>query len=298
MIKLLPAEQAVVFEYIHSICGIALDASKTYLVEGRLSSLAERYGCVSFHQLMARAHADPSRGVERAIIDAITTNETLFFRDGAPFDLLRHKLIPELVDRHNRTSSSRIRIWSAACSTGQELYSIAILLKELLGDPERYGVQLLGTDISDEAVARASKGLFGLVEISRGLSEEMRTKFFTARSGGWQIRDEIRAMATFRKLNLLQDFSVLGRFDVIFCRNVAIYFNDADRRSLFQRLGRALEPGGCLVIGSMESLTGIAPQFESKRHLRSVYYQSSSFHASRPAIGANPPKLNAFRPGV
>jgi len=276
MIRLLPAERPLMYQYIHSVCGIALDDSKTYLVEGRLDSLATRTGCTTFSQLLARARSDSSRALERSIIDAITTNETLFFRDGAPFDLLRHKIIPELIDRRARTGSARIRIWSAACSTGQELYSIAILLKELLGDPDRYGVQLLGADISDEAVARASKGLFGAVEIARGLSEEIRDRFFIVRPGGWQICDEIRAMASFKKLNLLQDFSALGRFDVIFCRNVAIYFNDADRRALFGRMERSLEPGGCLVVGAMESLSGIAPQFESKRHLRSVFYQVKS----------------------
>jgi chemotaxis protein methyltransferase CheR len=273
VIKLLPEERPAMYQYIHSICGISLDDTKTYLVEGRLGALADRSGCSSFSQFVGRARSDSSRALERSIIDAITTNETLFFRDTSPFDLLRHKIIPELIDRRARTGSARIRIWSAACSTGQELYSIAIILKELLGDPDRYGAQLFGTDISDEAVARASKGLFSAVEIARGLGEDMRTKYFVERPGGWQIRDEVRGMATFRKLNLLQDFSSLGKFDVIFCRNVAIYFNDADRRALFGRLERSLEPGGSLVIGSMESLSGVAPQFESKRHLRSVFYQ-------------------------
>jgi chemotaxis protein methyltransferase CheR len=279
MIRLLPEERPMVYQYIHALCGIALDDSKTYLVEGRLGGLATQAGCASFSQFLMRAKSDTSRAIERNIIDAITTNETLFFRDGAPFDLLRYKIIPELIDRRARTGSARIRIWSAACSTGQELYSIAILLKELTGDPYRYGVQLVGTDISDQAVARASQGLFSAVEISRGLSEEMRNRYFAARPGGWQIRDELRAMASFKKINLMQDFSGLGKFDIIFCRNVAIYFNDAGRRTLFGRMERALEPGGCLVIGSMESLTGVAPQFDSKRHLRSVYYQVKSLTA-------------------
>jgi chemotaxis protein methyltransferase CheR len=273
MIHLTPEERPGVYRYIHTVCGIALDESKSYLVEGRLGSLVERCGCASFSQLCERAKSDATRALERCIIDAITTNETLFFRDTTPFDLLRHKTIPELIDRRARTGSARIRIWSAACSTGQELYSIAILLKELLGDPERFGVQLFGTDISDDALARASKGLFSSVEIERGLSPETRDRYFHPKPGGWQIRDEIRALATFRKLNLLQDFSALGRFDVVFCRNVAIYFNDADKRSLFARIERSLEPGGCLVVGSMESLLSVAPQFESKRHLRAIYYQ-------------------------
>jgi chemotaxis protein methyltransferase CheR len=151
-------------------------------------------------------------------------------------------------------------------------YSIAILLKELLGDPDRYGIRLLGTDISDDAVARASRGRFSPVEISRGLTEAQRDRYFVPVDSWWQIRDEIRAMACFQKLNLMADFSALGRFDVIFCRNVAIYFTDRDRISLFGRMERALEPDGYLVIGAMESLNGICPQFESKRFLRSVFY--------------------------
>ena len=129
----------------------------------------EETGCGSFSGLLQRAKSEPSRALQRRIIDAITTNETLFFRDTTPFDLLRHKIVPELIDRRARTGSARIRIWSAACSTGQEIYSIAILLKELLGDPERYGVRLLGTDISDDAVARASRGWYNPTEIARGL---------------------------------------------------------------------------------------------------------------------------------
>jgi len=273
VIRLLPEEHRSVAEYIYAICAVSLDQSKSYLIEGRLSRLVEDSGCGSFACLVQRARSEPSRALQRRIIDAITTNETLFFRDTAPFDLLRHKVLPDLIDRRARTGSSRIRIWSAACSTGQEIYSIAILLKELLGDPDRYGVRLVGTDISDDAIARASRGWYNTTEIVRGLSEPLRDKYFVRARDGWQIRDEIRAMASFKHMNLMGDLSPLGKFDVIFCRNVAIYFTEADKISLFRRIERALEPGGYLVIGAMESLSGICPQFESKRHLRSVYYQ-------------------------
>jgi chemotaxis protein methyltransferase CheR len=273
VIRLQPEEQKYLAEYVYSLCSVALDESKGYLIEGRLACLVEETGCGSYQGLLMRAKSDPSRALDRRIIDAITTNETSFFRDTAPFDLLRHKIIPDLVDRRARRGASAIRIWSAACSTGQELYSIAILLKELLGDPDRYGVRLVGTDISDGAVARASRGRFSPIEISRGLTEAQRTKYFIPFDGEWQIRDEIRAMASFKRMNLMTDFSALGRFDVILCRNVAIYFNERDRISLFGRMERALEPDGYLVIGAMESLNGTSPQFESKRHLRSVYYQ-------------------------
>ncbi len=273
MIKLLPEEQKILAQYVYTLCGITLDESKGYLIESRLANLVETTGCGSYSGLVLRSRSDSSRALERRIVDAITTNETSFFRDTSPFDLLRHKIIPDLIDRRARTGSSRIRIWSAACSTGQELYSIAILLKELLGDPDRYGVRLMGTDISDDAVARASRGIFSPIEISRGLTDAQRTKYFTPAASGFQIRDEIRGMASFRKMNLFADLSALGKFDVIFCRNVAIYFTERDRIGLFGRIERALDADGYLIVGAMESLNGICPQFESKRHLRSVYYQ-------------------------
>lgn len=276
MIKLLPEEHKNLAQYVYSLCAISLDESKGYLIEGRLARLVEESGCTSFSGLVQRAKSDSTHALNRRIVDAITTNETYFFRDTSPFELLRHKIIPELIDRRARTGAAKIRIWSAACSTGQELYSIAILLKELLGDPDRYGIRLMGTDISDDAVARASRGIFSANEISRGLTEAQRTRYFVPHAAGWQIRDEIRALASFQKLNLMADFGSLGRFDVIFCRNVAIYFTERDRIALFGRMERALEPHGYLVIGAMESLNGTSPQFESKRHLRSVYYQLKS----------------------
>ena len=273
MIKLLPEEQTALAAYIYSICAIALDQSKTYLMEGRLGRLVEEAGCESFTGLIEKARREASRTIERRIIDAITTNETLFFRDTTPFDLLRHKIVPEVMDRRSKTGASRMRIWSAACSTGQEIYSIAILLKDLLGDPDRYGVRLLGTDISDSAVARASRGVYNATEIARGLPDALRDKHFARTRDGWQIRDEIRGLVSFRHQNLMADFSGLGKFDVIFCRNVAIYFSETDKIALFRRIERVLEPNGYLVIGAMESLNGLCPQYEPKRHLRSVYYQ-------------------------
>jgi chemotaxis protein methyltransferase CheR len=273
MIKLLPEEHKLLAQYIYSVCAVALDQSKAYLMEGRLGRLVEETGCTSYARLVERARAEANRSLERRIVDAITTNETLFFRDTAPFEILRHKIVPELVDRRKRTGGPQIRIWSAACSTGQEIFSIAILLKELLGDPDRYGVRLLGTDISDQAVARASRGVYNDTEIARGLSQPQRDKYFARTRDGWQILDEIRAMASFKHQNLMADLSSLGKFDVIFCRNVAIYFSEADKVTLFRRIERALEPGGYLLIGAMESLNGLCPQFEPKRHLRSVYYQ-------------------------
>lgn len=274
MIKLLPEEQKALTQYIYTISSISLDDSKGYLIEGRLGTLIQDLGYGSYSELLYRAQSEAGGAIRRRIIDAITTGETLFFRDAAPFEMLRNKVLPELIDRRSRSGSrGPIRIWSAACSTGQEVYSIGIILKETLGPSPRFDVRLLGTDISDEALARASRGAYSPLEVSRGLSHETLSRYFTRTGDKWQVRDEIRAMASFRNLNLMQDFSFLGRFDIIFCRNVAIYFTDRDRTSLFSRLERALERDGYLVVGAMESLSTVCPQLEPKRHLRSVYYQ-------------------------
>jgi len=269
-------EIKVLSQYIHSLSGISLDAGKAYLFESRLGPLLRETGLSSYSELYFKAKSDLTKSLARRIIDAISTGETSFFRDTSPFELLRHKIIPDLIDA--RTLSGRpgpipIRIWSAACSTGQEIYSVAIVLKELLGDTSRYAVRLLATDISDQAVAQASRGSFNAVEIERGLPKDKLARYFIPEGNQWKIRDEIRAMATFRTLNLMEDFRGLGTFDIVLCRNVAIYFNEDDRKSLFNRIGTVMEKDGYLIIGSTESLTGICTQYESKRYLRSVYYQ-------------------------
>lgn len=269
-------ELQAISKYVYDVSGIVIDESKAYLIETRLRSVAQALGCGSFGELHKKAVGDATTAVKEKIIDAISTNETLFFRDGAPFDLLRHKLIPELIDRRSAGSGVSlpvpIRIWSCACSTGQEVYSIAIVLKELLMDLRRYQIKLLGTDISDRAVQQASYGAYNRFEIERGLPEKTLRQYFVCKDGMWKIKDEIRAMVQFKKLNLFSSFLPLGTFDIIFCRNVAIYFTPQDRKRLFDRLADSLDAGGALIIGSSESLTGVSSRFVPQRHLRSVFY--------------------------
>jgi chemotaxis protein methyltransferase CheR len=289
VIKLQPEEHKAIAQYIYAICAIVLDHSKGYLIEGRLASLVAELGCRSYGDLLFRAQSDKTGSIRRRIIDAITTGETLFFRDSAPFEMLRHKLLPDLIDRRSRGGGRiPIRIWSAACSTGQEIYSIAIVIKELLGDLDRYDVRLVGTDISDQALARASRAHYSALEISRGMDAHTLSRHFDRAGDQWKIRDELRAMASFRILNLMQDFSSLGRFDIVFCRNVAIYFSDADRIALFGRLERSLDRDGALVVGAMESLAAVCPRLEPKRHMRSVYYQVRTAVAAAGAPDAAP----------
>jgi len=276
MIKITPAEIKLVSQYIQEISGIYLDQSKAYLFETRLNSVAEKNGCKTYQELHAKAKKDPSKNIERAIVDAITTNETLFFRDRGPFELLQHKILPEIIDARSGKSALKpqIRIWSAAASTGQELYSIAIVINELLhGNTSGYNITLLGTDISDAAIGQASYGKYNRFEIERGLDKRYLQKYFTLFGDSWKIKDEIRAMVNFRKLNLMQSFSTLGKFDIIFCRNVAIYFTLDDRKKLFNKIADNLADDGFLIIGSTESLSGVCPRFIPKRHLRSIFYQ-------------------------
>lgn len=268
-------ELGVWIRYVHEITGIALDETKGYLIETRLGTMLRETGASTFSELYYKAKSDLGGALRRRIVDAITTNETSFFRDTTPFELLQHKLIPDLVDR--RTPAGRkpvpIRIWSAACSTGQEAYSTAIVLKELLGDLSTYDIRIVGTDISDRAVALASRGCFSRFELDRGMPPDRLARHFVADDGQWRIRDDLRALVTFRTMNLLQPFAFPAPFDLVLCRNVAIYFNEADRTRLFRNIGQAMARDGALVIGATESIAGLCPEFEPRRYLRSVFYQ-------------------------
>lgn len=276
MLKITPSELNTIAKYIKDISGIHLDQSKTYLFETRLSSIATESGCSSYQELYQAAKRDSSKKIERKIVDAITTNETLFFRDKGPFELLQHKIIPEIIDRRAPKSQilkTNLKIWSAASSTGQELYSIAMIIKELIDDLSRYNINLLGTDISDNAVSQASYGKYNKFEVERGLDRRVLQKYFTLFGDSWKVKDELRSMVNFRKFNLMMPFTALGKFDIIFCRNVAIYFTPQDRKKLFDKIANSLADDGYLIIGSTESLTGVSTRFVPKRHLRSIFYQ-------------------------
>ncbi|MGD8833372.1 MAG: protein-glutamate O-methyltransferase CheR [Desulfobacteraceae bacterium] len=272
-VKISSDEIQLLSKYIYALSGIHIEASKAYLLETRLGRLLETEQCTSYGEFYHKAKADTSKTLEKKILDAITTNETLFFRDASPFELLKHKILPEVIDRKSSAAlKSPIRIWSAACSTGQEVYSIAIVLKELLGNTQ-LDVKLTGTDLSNAAIKQASYGSYNKFEIERGLPRERLQRYFTADGANWKVKDQIRVMASFRKFNLMHPFNALGKFDIIFCRNVAIYFTLEDRKKLFQKLASVLEPDGYLIIGSTESLTGVCPRFVPKRHLKSLFYQ-------------------------
>jgi chemotaxis protein methyltransferase CheR len=277
VIRLESNEFSLWSSYIYSATRISLDPSKGYLVETRLSSLMRETGSRSYRELLDKVQADATGALKRKVIGAITTNETSFFRDTSPFELLRQKILPDLIDarakQFGRAKPLTLRIWSAACSTGQEVYSTAIVCKETLGDLSKYDVRILGTDISDKVVAQASYGKYTRLELDRGLTPDKLNTYFRADGPDFRVSDPIRAVTSFRSLNLLEPLAFSAKFDIVFCRNVAIYFSETDRRLLFDSISRVMAPDGYLIIGSTESLTGISLRLDPKRYLRSIYYQ-------------------------
>lgn len=251
--------------------GIALDASKRYLLEGRLSGLVQELGLQSFAALHARA-VKPDREVQRRIIDAISTQETSFFRDPKAFDLLRHKLIPDLLGEDVRAPVS---IWSAASSTGQEAYTLCIVLKELLSDLSACRVRILGTDISESAVNAANRGEFSALEVKRGLDERRIGAAFTKSGERFRVRDELRALCRFQRDNLLAP-ATQGPFDLILCRNVLIYFSGEDKARVVRQLVSRLKPGGALLVGATESLLEVARDLQRREFHGASYYVRSS----------------------
>ncbi|MCG8563481.1 MAG: protein-glutamate O-methyltransferase CheR [Desulfobacterales bacterium] len=287
-IAITPEEFKNFAQYILDISGIALDFGKEYLLETRLTPLLSELGCTSYQELLQRARLDMKKDLENKIIDAISTNETYFFRDKAPFQLLQHKIIPDLIDRRMpRTPGLKptLRLWSAANSTGQEIYSIAMTLREMGVMPEKYNIKLFGTDISDAAIAQASYGVYNKFEVARGLEPARLNKYFDPEGDNYRIKDEIRAMAQFKKMNLMKPFVGMGKFDIVLCRNVMIYFSSEDRKRIYQNIAKVMEPDGYLIIGSTESLINDTDMFASHKYLNSVFYQLKSYQ--------DPPKCPA-----
>lgn len=259
---------------VDELCGIELNESKSYLIESRLRRLLVDTQSNNFAEFARNVRSDVTGRLKTSVIDAITTNETLFFRDNSPFKALQHKAIPESIDARSRTAfPKKLRIWSAACSTGQEPYSIAMILRDLIPDIDSWDVNILATDISPDAIAKASTGIYAAHEMDRGLDPMQRSKFFTPIGNTWRVRDEIRAMVSFQPRNLLQPFLGIGPFDIVFCRNVAIYFKREVRNELFRRIAHVLTPTGYLFVGSSETLSDVGPNFAPEHHCGSVFYQ-------------------------
>jgi chemotaxis protein methyltransferase CheR len=247
--------------------GLDLSSDKQYLVESRLIPLARRAGLSGIAELVQKIKGG-SGPLTAEVVEAMTTNETFFFRDKIPFDHLREAVLPALIQA--RASRRSLRIWCAAASTGQEPYSIAMCVKEFAG-LAGWRVEILATDLSQAVLEKSKAGIFSQFEVQRGLPIQMLVKYFTQTGELWQLNADIRAMVQHRQLNLLQDFSNLGSFDVIFCRNVLIYFDQDTKVGIFDRLVKLIEPDGVLALGAAESVVGISDAFKPYPERRGLY---------------------------
>ncbi len=256
-------------EHVRFQTGINLDVSKRYLLESRLSPVLRKFSMNSYVDLLKNISIDSSLE-NQALISAITTNETYFFRDEHPFDLLKNKLLPDLLGRGKNTV---MNIASAACSSGQEAYSIAMVLKEILFDLAEFKIQIKAFDISDDIVTTARKGEYSRFEVRRGLSDEEIHCYFNCINGRYKVNPELRSIVSFSKQNLLKPTKYLGKFDIIFCRNVVNYFEEKDRAVVFDNLASMLLPQGVLVIGAAEFLSNENGHFVKKSDNGSVYYE-------------------------
>lgn len=264
--------------YIEGNCGISLSADKKYLIETRLSSLLAESGATTFAEFYSKIGTAPGVKLRAQIIDAMTTNETLWFRDGSPWIALRDHILPEMEQK--ASAGSRLRIWSAACSTGQEPYSMAMLIDEYASlATHRLSatqVDITATDISNSALFIAQRGVYDRISMNRGFTGEwagFKTKYFTPSGAVSTISPQIKSRVSFRQFNLQGSLSPLGRFDVVFLRNVAIYFSEAFKKDLFNRIANVLNPGGLLVLGSAETTHGYSERFKTASMGRAIAYR-------------------------
>lgn len=249
-----------------------LGENKHYLISSRLRSLLAENTIHSVGELIKHLESGRKPGLRERIIDAMTTNETLWFRDTQPYETLKNLILPELSQQRAR----QIRIWSAACSSGQEPYSISMTVQEyLLSKPGSLpgGVQIIATDISSSMLNEANAGIYDSVSLARGLSLPRQRQFFHAKGDKWEINNEIKGRVTFKEWNLMKPYAALGKFDVIFCRNVLIYFSSELKTDIFNRMAQALNPKGYLMLGASESMVGYNDAFDMVRHASGVVYQ-------------------------
>jgi chemotaxis protein methyltransferase CheR len=274
-VELAPHTFRELTQLIRAETGIVLGPEKTYLVRHRLEPLVRSEGLAGFIDLVRQLRLHPGAALRDAVIDAITVKETQFFRDPSFFDVLLEHVLPACAA--GKGDGGRVRIWSAAASTGQEAYSVAMLVRELRaakpGALDESRVSILASDISPAAIRSATTGLYDRSEVGRGLSAARLQRHFHQHGVAWHVEDSLRRMVQFRTFNLLHASAEIGGFDLILCRNVLIYFDEAARRQVSRALFTALRDGGCLALGSAESLYGMEEQFETIMHGKSILYR-------------------------
>ncbi|WP_262690898.1 CheR family methyltransferase [Kordiimonas aestuarii] len=264
------------FEFLASMLkersGLMLTPDKVYLLESRLTPLARKRGLDTLDALVQKLRMTREDGLIRDVTEAMTTNESFFFRDNTPFDLFKNHVLPAM--EKNRGTQKRLRIWCAAASTGQEPYSLAILLRENWIKWQNWNIEIVGTDICTQVLEKAKAGTYSQFEVQRGLPIQMLIKYFKQEGDMWRLSDDIRKMVTFRPFNLLSNFIGMGTVDVIYCRNVLIYFDQQTKKDVLERMRKCLASDGTLFLGAAETVLGITDSFRPVRGQRGMYVPS------------------------
>lgn len=261
------------YDYLRALLrersGLSLSSEKQYLVESRLLPIARKAGFSGLAELVTKLKEPSAGALTIDVVEAMTTNESFFFRDKIPFEHFRDWIMPALLK--SRAGSKRIRIWCAAAAAGQEPYSLAMSLREMAAQVAGWRIEILATDLSGEILERAKSGVYTQFEAQRGLPIQMLLKYFTQVGDRWQVNADVREMVQFRTLNLLNDVSSLGKFDVIFCRNVLIYFDQETKIGTFERLSRVTAPDGYLLLGAAETVVGLTDLYKPVPDKRGLY---------------------------
>jgi chemotaxis protein methyltransferase CheR len=274
------------YDYLRALLqersGLVLSADKQYLVESRLLPVARQAGMNGLGELVLKLKSAPDAALAGAVVEAMTTNETYFFRDKLPFEHVRALILPALLTA--RARHKRIRIWCAGAASGQEPYSLAMMLRDLQPALVGWRIEILATDISAAVLEKAKAGLYSHFEVQRGLPIQLLVKYFSKAGELWQIAPEIRAMVTFQRFNLLNDFAALGAFDVVFCRNVLIYFDQDTKIGVLNRLARSVPADGYLMLGAAETVIGLTDAFRPRIDQRGLYVPSAAKTVSSPPL--------------
>ena len=264
-----PQEFDFVAKLVRKECGLVLSVDKAYLVESRLAPIARKQGCGTADAFVRELMKDTRPDRVREVVEAMVTNETFFFRDKKPFDQFKDYVLPALLKA--RAARKQIRIWCAASSTGQEPYSIAMLCKEAAAQLAGWRIEILATDVSNEVLRIAKEGVYSQFEVQRGLPIQLLVKYFIQQGDKWQLKPEIRSMVTYRPFNLLTDPASLGSFDVVFCRNVLIYFDTDTKTRILDGVAKVLAADGHLYLGGAETVLGISSRFQPVPAQRGLY---------------------------
>lgn len=285
------------FEYLRAFLkkqsGLMLGEDKRYLLDSRLGPVARDFGHANLSEMVEALRRPGSAKLAERITEAMTINESFFFRDTKPFEQFRDIMLPQLLKA--RAPQRRLRIWSAAASTGQEAYSLAIDLKERQTSLAGWSVEIVGTDISNEALDRARNGVYTQFEVQRGMPTGLLMKYFQQQGSDWKLNGDIRSMVSFRQFNLLGDYRALGQFDIVFCRNVLIYFDRDTKSDILARLAQQMASDAYLVLGAAETIVGLSSAFRLVPDARGLYQRAEASAAAVTVTAAAPARA---RPGL